>query len=187
MEVTRTELLLRSCSASAATSLADSQDSTVDTTMRTLLKTPRTSGSMIFETSPHKRSPFKSIDKPVPNRNSPRLLTDHGRIAAPFRKHATSLSTCLQGALMCIDHTHRQPVPADLLKVLIHGALTLVLKALQTRYGIRRTYLASCRPKPKQPRRAPCRSFPYTDCGDCSYQTSKRLKIGRINGQLRSN
>jgi hypothetical protein len=46
----------------------------------------------------------------------------------PFREHATRLSTYLQDALTCIDRTQSQPVPADLVKVIIHGTLTFILK-----------------------------------------------------------
>jgi hypothetical protein len=46
----------------------------------------------------------------------------------PFREHATRLSTYLQDALTCIDRTQTQPVPADLVKVIIHGTLTFILK-----------------------------------------------------------
>jgi hypothetical protein len=46
----------------------------------------------------------------------------------PFREHATRLSTYLQEALTCIDRTQSQPVPADLVKVIIHGMLTFILK-----------------------------------------------------------
>jgi hypothetical protein len=46
----------------------------------------------------------------------------------PFREHATRLSTCLQDALTCIDRAQSQPVPADLVKVIIHGTLTFILK-----------------------------------------------------------
>ena len=46
----------------------------------------------------------------------------------PFREHATRLSTYLQDALSCIDRTQSQPVPADLVKVIIHGTLTFILK-----------------------------------------------------------
>jgi hypothetical protein len=46
----------------------------------------------------------------------------------PFREHATRLSTYLQEALTCIDRTQSQPVPADLVKVIIHGTLTFILK-----------------------------------------------------------
>ena len=46
----------------------------------------------------------------------------------PFREHATRLSTYLQEALACIDPTQSQPVPADLVKVIIHGTLTFILK-----------------------------------------------------------
>ena len=46
----------------------------------------------------------------------------------PFREHATRLSTYLQDALACIDRTQSQPVPADLVKVIIHGTLTFILK-----------------------------------------------------------
>jgi hypothetical protein len=46
----------------------------------------------------------------------------------PFREHATRLSTYLQDALTCIDGTQSQPVPADLVKVIIHGTLTFILK-----------------------------------------------------------
>jgi hypothetical protein len=46
----------------------------------------------------------------------------------PFRGHATRLSTYLQDALTCIDRTQNQPVPADLVKVIIHGTLTFILK-----------------------------------------------------------
>ena len=46
----------------------------------------------------------------------------------PFREHATRLSTYLQDALTCIDRTQSQPVPADLVKIIIHGTLTFILK-----------------------------------------------------------
>jgi hypothetical protein len=46
----------------------------------------------------------------------------------PFREHATRLSTYLQEALTCVDRTQSQPVPADLVKVIIHGTLTFILK-----------------------------------------------------------
>ncbi|KAJ4330450.1 hypothetical protein N0V95_010054 [Ascochyta clinopodiicola] len=46
----------------------------------------------------------------------------------PFREHATRLSTYLQDALTCIDRTQSQPVPTDLVKVIIHGTLTFILK-----------------------------------------------------------
>jgi hypothetical protein len=46
----------------------------------------------------------------------------------PFREHATRLSTYLQDALTCIDRTQSQPVLADLVKVIIHGTLTFILK-----------------------------------------------------------
>jgi methyl-accepting chemotaxis protein len=46
----------------------------------------------------------------------------------PFREHATRLSTYLQDALACTDRTQSQPVPADLVKVIIHGTLTFTLK-----------------------------------------------------------
>jgi hypothetical protein len=46
----------------------------------------------------------------------------------PFREHATRLSTYLQDALTCIDRTQSQPVPADLVKVIIYGTLTFILK-----------------------------------------------------------
>jgi hypothetical protein len=39
----------------------------------------------------------------------------------PFREHATRLSTYLQDALTCIDRTQSQPVPTDLVKIIIHG------------------------------------------------------------------
>jgi hypothetical protein len=45
-----------------------------------------------------------------------------------FREHATRLSTHLQDALTCINRTQSQPVPADLIKVIIHGTLTFILK-----------------------------------------------------------
>jgi hypothetical protein len=45
-----------------------------------------------------------------------------------FREHATSLSTYLQDALTCIERTNSQPVPADLVKIIIHGTLTFILK-----------------------------------------------------------
>ncbi|KAH7563671.1 hypothetical protein BM1_00718 [Bipolaris maydis] len=46
----------------------------------------------------------------------------------PFREHATRLSTYLQDALTCIDRTQSQPIPADLVKIIIHGTLTFILK-----------------------------------------------------------
>ncbi|KAF2844323.1 hypothetical protein T440DRAFT_436623, partial [Plenodomus tracheiphilus IPT5] len=50
----------------------------------------------------------------------------------PFREHATRLSTYLQDALTCIDRTNSQPVPADLVKIIIHGTLTFILKVQHT-------------------------------------------------------
>jgi hypothetical protein len=46
----------------------------------------------------------------------------------PFREHATRLSTYLQDALTCIDRTQNQPVPADLIRVIIYSTLTFILK-----------------------------------------------------------
>ncbi|KAF2844378.1 hypothetical protein T440DRAFT_350146, partial [Plenodomus tracheiphilus IPT5] len=50
----------------------------------------------------------------------------------PFREHATRLSTYLQDALTCIDRTNSQPVPADLVKIIIHRTLTFILKVQHT-------------------------------------------------------
>ncbi|KAF2849441.1 hypothetical protein T440DRAFT_351638, partial [Plenodomus tracheiphilus IPT5] len=50
----------------------------------------------------------------------------------PFREHATRLSTHLQDALTCIDRTNSQPVPADLVKIIVHGTLTFILKVQHT-------------------------------------------------------
>ncbi|KAF2631343.1 hypothetical protein BU25DRAFT_332759 [Macroventuria anomochaeta] len=50
----------------------------------------------------------------------------------PIEEHATNLSTFLREALTCIDRTQSQPVPADLVKVIIHGTLTFILKVQHT-------------------------------------------------------
>jgi hypothetical protein len=50
----------------------------------------------------------------------------------PFREHATRLSTYLQDPLACIHRTQSQPVPADLIKIIIHGTLTFILKVQHT-------------------------------------------------------
>ena len=49
-------------------------------------------------------------------------------MANPIREHATRLSTYLQDAVDCIDRTDSQLVPADLVKIIIHGTLRLILK-----------------------------------------------------------
>jgi hypothetical protein len=52
----------------------------------------------------------------------------HSTWPTPIREHATSLSTYLQETLNCIEFTGNQPVPADLVKTIIHGMVTFVLK-----------------------------------------------------------
>ncbi|PSN59123.1 hypothetical protein BS50DRAFT_659047 [Corynespora cassiicola Philippines] len=46
----------------------------------------------------------------------------------PIREHATRLSTYLQNTLSCIERTNDQPVPANLVKTIIHGTVTFILK-----------------------------------------------------------
>ncbi|KAF2245047.1 hypothetical protein BU26DRAFT_490157 [Trematosphaeria pertusa] len=50
----------------------------------------------------------------------------------PIHEHATRLSTYLQDTLNCIEHTNSQPVPADLVKTIIHGTVTFILKVQHT-------------------------------------------------------
>ncbi|KAF1934128.1 uncharacterized protein M421DRAFT_388533 [Didymella exigua CBS 183.55] len=48
------------------------------------------------------------------------------------REHATRLNAYLHEVLKCINRTKSQPVPADLVKIIIHSALTLILKFQNT-------------------------------------------------------
>jgi hypothetical protein len=52
----------------------------------------------------------------------------HSTWPTPIREHATRLSTYFQETLNCIEFTGNQPVPADLVKTIIHGTVTFVLK-----------------------------------------------------------
>jgi hypothetical protein len=52
----------------------------------------------------------------------------HSTWPTPIREHATRLSTYLQETLNCIEYTGNQPLPADLVKTIIHGTVTFVLK-----------------------------------------------------------
>ena len=49
-----------------------------------------------------------------------------------IHEHATRLSTYLQDSLTCIERTNSQPVPADLVKTIIHGTVTFILKVQHT-------------------------------------------------------
>ncbi|KAH7111337.1 hypothetical protein B0J11DRAFT_498685 [Dendryphion nanum] len=49
-----------------------------------------------------------------------------------LREHATRLSTYLQDTLVCIERTDNQPVPAELVKTIIHGTVTFILKTQHT-------------------------------------------------------
>ncbi|KAF9733767.1 hypothetical protein PMIN01_08110 [Paraphaeosphaeria minitans] len=51
---------------------------------------------------------------------------------SPIHEHATRLSTYLQDSLSCIKRTNSQPVPADLVKTIIHGTVTFILKVQHT-------------------------------------------------------
>ncbi|PSN59078.1 hypothetical protein BS50DRAFT_509146, partial [Corynespora cassiicola Philippines] len=46
----------------------------------------------------------------------------------PFREHVTRPSTYLQDALTSIDRTQGQSLQTNLVKVIIHGTLTFMLK-----------------------------------------------------------
>ncbi|KAF2731546.1 hypothetical protein EJ04DRAFT_442737, partial [Polyplosphaeria fusca] len=51
---------------------------------------------------------------------------------APIREHATRFSTYLQETLRCIERTNSQPIPAELMKTIIQGTLTFILKIQHT-------------------------------------------------------
>jgi hypothetical protein len=45
----------------------------------------------------------------------------------PIHEHDSRLSTYLQETLSCIERTENQPVPAALVKTIIHGTVTFIL------------------------------------------------------------
>jgi hypothetical protein len=105
---------------------------------QTTTKTPQTARNQLLKSTQFiacEQSLVKPIDWPAPRRNAhcnrSTMVTPWPQQSAwltPFHEHATRLIIYLQDALTCIDRSNSQPVPAGLVKNIIHSTLTCILK-----------------------------------------------------------